>query len=89
MIESLTIHQCARMPMGLQTVEFIPNSLKDEWTKAWNDVHRMRDAAWTTEERDRALKWILWLPQGLLHAPSRGGQNGARQSRDLAKRFVM
>ncbi len=42
----------------------------------------------TDEERDRALKWILWLPQGLLHASSRGGQKGARQYRDMARRFV-
>jgi len=77
------------MPTGLQTLEFIPSSLQDEWTKAWNDVQRIRDAAGTKEERDMALKWIMWLPQGLLYAPSRGGQNGARQFRDLAKRFVM
>jgi hypothetical protein len=47
------------MPVGLQTVEFIPNSLQDEWTEAWNTVHKMRDAAATDEERDRALKWIM------------------------------
>ena len=88
-IDKLTVQQCARMPMGLQTVEFIPNSLQDEWTKAWNDVQRMRNAAESDEERDRALKWTLWLPQGLLHATSRGGQNGARRFRELAKRFVM
>ena len=48
----------------------------------------MRDAAETDEERDRALKWILWLPQGLLHASSRGGRKGARHYRDMARRFV-
>ena len=48
----------------------------------------MRDAAATEEERDRALKWVLWLPQGLLHASSKGGKKGARQYRDLARRFV-
>jgi hypothetical protein len=49
----------------------------------------MRDRAETDEIRDRALKWILWLPHGLLHASSRGGKKGSRQFRDLAKRFVM
>ena len=39
------------------------NSMQDEWTKAWNDVQRMRDAARSDEERDMALKWILWMPQ--------------------------
>jgi hypothetical protein len=77
------------MPVGMMTVEFIPNSLQEEWTKAWNDVNRMRDGAETDEIRDRALKWILWLPHGLLHATNRGGKKGARQFRDLARRFVM
>jgi hypothetical protein len=76
------------MPMGMQTVEFISNSLRDEWTGAWNTVHKMRAAAATEEERDRALKWILWLPHGMLQASSKGGQKGARQYRDLARRFV-
>jgi hypothetical protein len=49
----------------------------------------MRDGAETPEARDRALKWILWLPHGLLHATSREGKKGAIQFRDLAKRFVM
>jgi len=49
----------------------------------------MRDAAGSDEERDIDLKWTLWLPQGLLHATRRGGQDGARQFRELAKRFVM
>ena len=66
------------MLVGMQTVEFVPNSLQDEWTKAWNDVNRMRDGAETEEIRDIALKWILWLPHGLLHALSRGGKKGAR-----------
>ena len=52
-------------------------------------VHRMRQAARTDEENKRALKWIPWLPQGLLHAPQRGGKNGARQYREMARRFVM
>jgi len=43
----------------------------------------------TEEERERALKWILWLPHGLLHAPRRGGKARARQYKELARRFVM
>ena len=58
----MKVDQCARMPMGMHTVEFIPNSLQDEWTGALNTLHRMRDAATNEEERDRALKWIPWLP---------------------------
>jgi hypothetical protein len=89
MIDHLTVDQCATRPPGIHTVEIIPNSLQEEWTEAWNTVHRMRQAARTDEENERALKWILWLPQGLLHAPQRGGKNGARQYKELARRFVM
>jgi hypothetical protein len=89
MIDHLTVDQCVNMPPGVHTVEVIPNSLQEEWTEAWNTVHRMRQAARTDEENGRALKWILWLPQVLLHAPQRGGKNGTRQYRELARRFVM
>ncbi len=66
------------MPDGLQTVEFIPNCLKEEWIDAWNCVHRFRATAVTQEDKDRALKWVLWLPQGLLHVPIREGKDGLR-----------
>jgi hypothetical protein len=59
------------MHVGMQTVEFVPNSLQDEWTKAWNYVNMMRDGAEKDEIRDKALKWILWLPNGSLHASRR------------------
>ena len=51
-------------------------------------MHRLKDAAANVRERDRALKWIRWLPRGHLHASYRGGQKGARKYRDLARRFV-
>ena len=89
MIDHLPVDQCANRPPGVHTVEVIPSSLQGEWTEAWNAIHRLRQAARTEEENERALKWILWLPQGLLHTPQRGGKNGARQFRELARRFVM
>jgi hypothetical protein len=49
-IDSTAVDQYARMPMGLQTTEFIPNSLQEKWTGAWNTVHKMRDAAANEEE---------------------------------------
>ncbi len=52
-------------------------------------MHKVKQAAGTDEEKDRALKWILWLPQGLLHAPQRGGNKGSKKYRELARRFVM
>ena len=88
-IDSLTITQCAVRPPGLQTVKIIPPALQDEWAEAWNDAHMQRQSALTEEERERALKWIMWLPQGPLHAPKRGGKGVARQYREPARRFVM
>ena len=77
-IDRLTVDKCARMPVEMHTVDFVPNSLNDEWTRAWNDFTKMRDGAETQETRDSALKWISWLPHGLLHATSRGGKKGSR-----------
>ncbi len=73
----------------MHTVEVIPNSLQEEWTEAWNAAHMLRQAANTVEETERTLKWISWLPQGLLHTPQRGGKNGERQYMELARRFVL
>jgi hypothetical protein len=36
----------------------------------------------------RALKWIVWIPRGLLHAP-RIGKNRTRQDTELVRTFVM
>jgi hypothetical protein len=85
----VTVDQCASRPSGVQTVEFIPNSLQTEWTEACNTVHRMRQAAMTEQDNERVLKWLLWMPHGLLHAPLRGGKNGIRQYKEMARRFVM
>jgi hypothetical protein len=70
-IDHLTVDQCANRPPGVHTVEVIPNSMQAEWTEAWNTAHMLRQATMTEEENERALKWIPWLPQGLLHAPQR------------------
>jgi hypothetical protein len=88
-IDRLSVTPCDRLPMGMLTMEFIPNSLQEEWTEAWNTTNELRRSTTTTEEKDRTLKLILWLPQGLLHAPTRGGKNGSRQYKELAMRFVM
>ncbi len=34
-IDNLSVAQCAVRPPGMQTIEFIPNSLQEEWTEAW------------------------------------------------------
>ncbi len=33
-LDSFTVDQCAVRPPGMQTVEFVPNSLHEEWTEA-------------------------------------------------------
>ncbi len=88
-LDSLTVEQCAVRPPGLHTIDFILNSLHEEWTDAWNAVHMLRQTAISEEEKERTLKRILWLPQGILHAPQRGGNKGNRQHKELARRFVM
>jgi hypothetical protein len=73
----------------MQTLEFIPSTLQEEWTEAWNVAHELRRSAIIEEENERALKWVLWMPQGLLHTPTRGGKNGKRQYKEMARRFVL
>ncbi len=70
-IDSMTVTQCDVRPPGMQTVEIIPNSLQEEWIEAWNKAHRQRQTVETEEEKEQVLKWILWLPKGLLHTPQR------------------
>lgn len=47
------------MRAGMQTVEYVPKTLQEEWTEAWNTVHRIRKIAKTELKIERALKWIL------------------------------
>jgi hypothetical protein len=61
------------MPREMQTIEFIPNTLREECTNAWNMPHELQRAAITEEEKERALKLVMWMPQGLLHALTKGG----------------
>ena len=85
----LIVKQCSRMPMGMQTVEIIPNSLHEEWTNALNVAHELRRSASTEIGKERSLKWIMWMPQGLFHAPTREGKKVIRQYKEIARRFVL
>ena len=40
-------------------------------------------------EKERDFKWVMWLPQGLLHAPTRGRKNETRQYKKLSRIFVL
>jgi hypothetical protein len=77
-IDTIDVDQCVHMTDGLTIVDFIPSSLHEEWSDAWNCVYRFRQSAIIQDDKAIALKWIMWLPQGLLHTPSRGGKDGLR-----------
>ena len=46
-------------------------------------------SATTIVEKELVLKWILRMPQGLLHSPTRGGEYGTRHYKEIARRFVL
>jgi hypothetical protein len=73
----------------MQTVEFIPNTLQEEWKDVWNVAHEITKTVVTEVDKERALEWIPWMSQGLLHAPTRGGKNGTRKFKEIAGRFVL
>ena len=58
-IDIVSVKQCTRMPRGMHTVEFIPSSLQEGWTVAWNVVSDLRTNTQNEEESGRALKWLL------------------------------
>jgi hypothetical protein len=58
-IDSLTVNKCARIPMGMQTVEYIRDSLPKEWSEASNAANKLRRSATSEEEKKRALKLLI------------------------------
>ncbi len=78
-IDTLDVDPFTHMPDGVATVEVIPISLQEEWTDAWNCVHRFRQSAVSQEDKDIALKRIMWLPQRLLHAMNKEDKDGLMQ----------
>ena len=68
-IDMLAVTQCLRMLLGMRVTKFILSSLHDDWRKAWKTAHEITRSEITTEEKDGAVKWIQWMPHGLLHAP--------------------
>jgi hypothetical protein len=77
------------MPMGMQAVEFIPNTMQEEWTDAWNVAHEIIKTGKTDIDKERGFKWNMWMPQGLLPMPTRGGKNVTRQFKEIARRFLI
>ena len=73
----------------IQAIEFILYGMQEKWTDAWNFVHKCRESGVTQKGKDKAVKWLLWLPHGLLHSLARGGEVGLSQCRDLANILVL
>ena len=58
------------------SMEDIPSQYKASWAWAWGQVLEKESTAETDIEKERALKWICFLPQALLRVPRRGGKAG-------------
>ena len=62
----------------------VPDQHKQAWTGAFSRVMRRWKAANTEEKKVLALSWFLFLSQGLLRRPTRGGRAGRKE---VAARF--
>ena len=62
----------------------VPEQHKQAWIGAFSRVLRRWRTAGTEEEIVLALSWLLFLPQGLLRRPTRGGRAGRNE---VASRF--
>lgn len=58
------------------TVQDVPGPYQAAWTMAWATVLQREVAAETDLAKERALKWICFLSQGLLRTPRRGSRAG-------------
>lgn len=71
-VETITRQQRYTMPPGLTTVDYIPPSLTQSWAEVYGEVLRfMREACSEAREKERAFRWLGFLPQLLLHQPRR------------------
>ena len=74
LIDRLEAMECLLSPCG--TLDDVPGQHEAGWRVAWVTVLQRWSLAVDDEEIDRALKWILFLPQCLLRRPRRGGKKG-------------
>ena len=71
-------------------LEECPCQHEEVWVWAWGEVLRRFELASSEEEINTALMWVMFLAQGLLRKPTRGGRGKAgRAGRgQVAKRFA-
>ena len=60
-------------------LEEVPEQHKGAWANAWCEVLRKVRDAQSSEEKDRALLRLGFLPQALQRKPARGGRVGRQQ----------
>ena len=64
--------------MGIMSVvQEVPHEVIGMWRRAWVDLYEVWQGAIGTRQTDRALKWLLAMPQVLLRGPAklRGGKS--------------
>ena len=82
MIDKLGAQEC--FSCIFSTVQDVPGDFQMIWTQAWAVVLRREAEAETSLAKERALKWLCFLSQGLLRTPRRGAKAGRGA---IAKRF--
>lgn len=82
LIDRLGALECLLRQYGM--LADVPEQHEAAWVAACSQVLRRWREAETEEEADRALKWVLFLPQSLLRRPRRRGLKGRRA---VAARF--
>ena len=65
-------------------IQEIPHQFQAMWSSAWATVLEREAAAESDLAKERALKWLCFLSQGLLRTPRRGSRAGRGA---IAKRF--
>ena len=82
LINRIGAWNCTLCPFA--TLQQVPEEHEEVYIQAWETVLERYHLAATSEDRDMALMWRMFLAQGLLRRPSRGGRAGRGQ---VAKRF--
>ena len=88
-IDSVSVLECAFLAPGIMTLSSVPGALQPGWAEAVRDVYARFEEAGTAGERDRALKWILALPQLLLRRSVKRGGKRAQGHAEVERRFYL
>ena len=76
LIDMLGVEDCFHC--SFSTMQDVPSEFQMTWTHAWATVLRREVEAESDLAKERALKWMAFLSQGLLRTPRRGAKAGRR-----------